>query len=101
MHSELLDYFNCSFARYVKIESKNFFTFKDNNVRFVRILKHSSIHMIYSIIIFWLLQKRPVFESKWQKTFEFDNKYLWKNKYVSKMMYMYEKILPSLININF
>lgn len=95
MHSELLDYFNCSFARYVKIESKNFFTFKDNNVRFVRILKQ------FLSLYFDYYKKRPVFESNWQKTFEFDNKYLWKNKYVSKMMNMYEKILPSLININF
>lgn len=83
--SYFLDYFDNTFARYVKIESELYFLFKNNNVSFVKNLKSK---FYYDLLISTTFQ-RPIFERKWQTTFEFDNKY-------TGRLYMYLKLCMSL-----
>ena len=81
--------FDCSFASSVDIKQDILFLFSDNSIKYP---KNINSKFYYSILVNKKFQ-RSIYEHKWQKTFELSEKTVWRNIYISKIKYMYEKML--------
>ena len=79
--------FGCSFASSVHIKKDILFLFSDNSIKYP---KNINSKFYYSIFVEKKFQ-RSIYEHKWQKTFELSEKTVWRNIYISKIKYMYEK----------
>ena len=78
---------DCSYANYINIQNNDSFLFRNNCFKSIKSLKSD---FYYSVLVQSKFQN-SIYENKWNKYFNIEDKSLWKNIYISKICNMYDK----------